>query len=226
MRRSLEKYFQLISSNPLLFDNEGAPLRIEKDLNQILLWESLERDVLKDSAEAEIGVVFEDSYLLGIRDLVEFPDGRKSGYTRIVNQADLKGGRGVVVLPKKEHELLLLRQYRHATRSWHYEIPRGFGEPGVSSLEQANNEIVEEIAGLVKTLIPLGRLNSNTGLEGGYVDVFLAEMERVGNPNEGEGIEAIEWFSLAEFEAMIREGKLTDAFTIGAYAMAKVGEFL
>ena len=77
---------------------------------------------------ADIGVLLSDPYIIVLRDLVEFPNKEKNGYFRIINRADFNSSKSVVVMPFYDGKILLLRQYRHATRSWHLEIPRGFGE--------------------------------------------------------------------------------------------------
>jgi ADP-ribose pyrophosphatase len=134
----------------------------------------------------------------------------------------LKGGQGVVVLPAMNDKYLLLRQYRHPTRSWSYEFPRGFGEPGVPAEQQAKNEVNEETRGEIADLTDLGIYHSNTGLEGNKVKLFFAHLNSIGEPAQAEGVESYLWVSLAELEEMIATAKITDGFTIAAYTRAKL----
>ena len=132
---------------------------------------------------ADIGAVFDDPYVVILRDLVEFPGGFRNGYIRLYNRAYLEGGAaGVVMLPEMDGKLLLMHQFRHATRSWHWEIPRGFGEPGIEAEDQARAEIEEEISGEIAELTNLGLYFNNTGLEGNPIYLFLAKMSSVGEP--------------------------------------------
>ena len=64
-------------------------------------------------------------------------------------------GAGVVILPVKDGKILLMHNFRHATRSWQWEIPRGFGEPGVSAEDQARAEVSEEIHAQVSELVQI-----------------------------------------------------------------------
>lgn len=224
-------YFSLVKSHPDIFKNDNAPIRIlfgDKDI------ESFRKDRGRVLAEkscplewAEIGVVLDDPYVIALRDLVEFPNGYRNGYLRILNRAYLEGGiAGVVILPVKDGKILVMRHFRHATRSWHWEIPRGFGEVGISADQNAKNEIEEEVGGVVAELISLGVLHNNTGLEGHELKLFLARLVSVGHPELNEGIQSFRWVSVPELEGMIASGEITDGFTIAAYVRAKLNGLL
>jgi ADP-ribose pyrophosphatase len=126
------------------------------------------------------------------------------------------------MLPEMNGKLLLMHQFRHATRSWHWEIPRGFGEPGVEAEDQARAEIEEEIGGEIAELTNLGLYFNNTGLEGNPIYLFLAKMALVGEPKLKFGVDKFIWVSIAELEKMIADGEITDGFTIAAYTKAKL----
>ena len=219
-------YRDLISSNPSLFKKEKVPIKLILDEDQISLWQEKKRAECIEQGKplewADIGVVLDDPYILVIRDLVEFPDGHLGSYFRIINRADLRGGQGVVVLAEMNGKYLLIHIYRHPTRSWSYEVPRGFGEQGIQAKEQAKNEIREEVGGEISELIDLGIYHSNTGLEGNQVKLFYAKLSTVGKPANDEGIESLVWVSLTELEDLIASGEITDGFTIAAYARAKL----
>ncbi len=222
----LSKYFELLHNNPRLIANKGALIKIIPDEDAIKSWKVTYQDKLtatgKPSEWAEIGIVYSDPYIVILRDLVEFPGGSKGSYFRILNQADLQGGQGAAVLARMNHKYLLLRQYRHPIRSWSYEIPRGFGEPGILAEQQAKNEVSEETQGEIIDLIDMGSYHSNTGLEGNKVELFFANLKSIGKPAQGEGIESYLWVSLNELEEMIATAKITDGFTIAAYTRAKL----
>jgi ADP-ribose pyrophosphatase len=226
MDTALSKYLELLHNNPNLIANKDALIKIIPDENVIKNWERSYKDKLtaigKPKEWAEIGLVYSDPYIVILRDLVEFPGGSKGSYFRILNQADLQGGQGVAVLAKMNNKFLLLHQYRHPIRSWSFEIPRGFGEPGIKAEKQAENEIREEVEGEISTLIDLGIYFNNTGLEGNQVRLFFAKLNSVGKPAKEEGIESLHWVSLEEFENMLANAQITDGFTIAAYTRAKL----
>jgi len=220
-------YAALKDSHPELFSNSNALIKIIHDKDEINGWQNNRLMELKktdySSDWADIGVILDDPRVIVIRDLVEFPGGFRNGYIRVYNRAYLEGGAaGVVILPEKDGKLLIMHQFRHATRSWHWEIPRGFGEPGVKAEAQAEIEAREEIGGKINKLIALGIYHDNTGLEGHPVSLFLAQMESIGEPETVEAIEKLLWVSVSVFEKMIADGEITDGFTIAAYTKAKL----
>jgi ADP-ribose pyrophosphatase len=206
--------------------NEDAYLKIISDSKAITLWREGKIRELKDknlpTSWADIGVILNDPYIAVVRDLVEFSDGHRSGYFRIINRADLEGGQGVAILSEMNNRYLLIRLFRHPTRCWSFEVPRGFGEPGVSAENQARNEIYEEVGGEISELFDLGLYFSNTGLEANKVKLFFAKLKTVGSPSEAEGIRNILWVSLGELEAMIAKSEILDGFTIATYTRAKL----
>lgn len=177
----------------------------------------------KPSEWARVGFAYQDQYLLLLRDAVRFPDGTLGTYIRFVDQ--FPGVLGVATLPMYRKQVLLIRHFRHATRSWHIEIPRGFGIES-SSEENAKRELAEEIGATVSHLISLGQTYPDTGMNSGRVALFYAEIELYSQPETGEAITNILPTSISEFERMIRENEITDGFTLAAYARAKaVGLF-
>lgn len=223
-------YEGLMISWPDLFSNENAAYEIIKDPVKISSWQQEYRARLENSGVptewANIGIVLDDPYVLALRDLVRMPSGQLNGYIRLVNRADLSGGHSVVVLPVIDEHIILIRIFRHATRSWHLEIPRGFGEPGVLAEEQAKSEVSEEIGGKISDLIPLGQVHSNTGIEGQKVAMFLARLSAFDDPKQEEGINGIQTILIEEVEEMIATSLITDAFTITAIYQARLRNLL
>jgi len=223
----MKRYFKLLKEIPRLLGANGDPLKIVQDENVIQRWQDAQRSKLSNKLYnlewADIGVILDDPYVLVLRDLVEFPSGSCGGYIRLFNRAYLeKGAAGVVMLPEQDGKLLIMKIFRHATRNWHWEIPRGFGEPGINAQEQAREELKDEVGGEVAEIINLGLYFSNTGLEGNPIHLFLVKMISVGMPNWKVGIDKLLWVSVSEFEQMIASGEITDGFTIAAYARAKL----
>ncbi len=224
----MEIYNLLLSKNKHLAGNfRDDPIKIILSADEIEKWQVQKIAFLKrkriSSKWAKIGIVFEDPYIIIFRDLVEFPGGFRDGYIRLYNRAYLEGGAaGVVMLPEMGGKLLLMHQFRHATRSWHWEIPRGFGESGVKAEDQARAEIEEEISGEIADLINLGLYFNNTGLEGNPIYLFLAKMSSIGKPQLKFGVDKFIWVSVSELEKMIADGEITDGFTIAAYTRAKL----
>lgn len=219
-------YSSLKRLHPSLFNNENALLNIVFDKYIIDEWETKRKDELMQKQLplewAKIGVLLDDPYNILVRDLVKFPDGEMRGYIRSIATATLKGGKGVVVLPEYEGKIMLLHQYRHPTRQWHYEVPRGYGEPNIPAEVNAHKEIEEETGGKVEELVNLGEFYNNTGYESASVALFYAKLSSIGEANVNEGIESFVWLTIKELEEWIANDKITDGFTIAAYTKAKL----
>ncbi|NPV57627.1 MAG: NUDIX hydrolase [Anaerolineae bacterium] len=223
----LTQYLKLMTQQPKQFENPPgvAVIQIISNLDELVSeQERLRLSITaagKPAAWGDLGVVLDDPYFIILRDLVRFPSGRVGTYSRLINQADLHGGQSVVVLPIMGGKIGLLRQFRHATRRFHLEAPRGYGEPETPASLNAEKEIREEMGGTVVELVDLGTAHNNTGLEATEVQFYLGHVAGCEKPEQDEGIESIEWFNREEFESMIADGSITDGFTLTAYAKAK-----
>ncbi len=224
---TFDNYISILEQVPYLGENFQAPIKIIKDEAAIQVWQVEQRTKLTSSAKdpkwADIGIICNDPYVVILRDLVEFPGGFRGGYIRLYNRAYLEGGAaGVVTLPVKDNQVLLMHNFRHATRGWHWEIPRGFGEPGVAAETQACAEVQEEIGVEVDELVNLGLYFNNTGLEGNPIWLFLARVTQDPVVNEEIGVDKLRWVAVEELESMIASAEITDGFTIAAYTRAKL----
>lgn len=226
MTDTLRNYQKIETSNPNLFSNNNAPIKILRN-DDVPDWIGKKKSALRASSKpdkwADIGIVFDDPYLVILRDLVEFPGGFRGGYIRLYNRAYLEGGAaGVVTLPVRDGKVLLMHNFRHATRSWHWEIPRGFGEPGVAAEVQARAEVREEIGVEVDELVDMGLYFNNTGLEGNPISLFLARITQEPVANPEISVDQLRWVPIKELEGMIAHAEITDGFTIAAYTRAKL----
>lgn len=221
-RARLKTYFELAGSRPELFVNPQGGVRILFDPAEIAAVEhaiahDLEARGLPPEG-ANVGVVLRDPWFYVIRDAVEFSDGSRRMHARVVSD---QGG-GSAILPVINRRIVLVRHFRHPLRRAILEIPRGAIEPGDSAEDTAHAEIREEIGGIVRCIEALGLVYGASNLIGDSAHLFFAELESVGAPQIGVGIETIEQFTVAEFEDLMRRGDILDSFTVAAYAHAKL----
>ena len=226
-KNNFDKYLSLAKQVSSLPDDSNAPIKILSDKNTIKNWQIDRQAKLTNASKnprwADIGIICEDPYVVILRDLVEFPGGFRGGYIRLYNRAYLEGGAaGVVTLPARDGKVLLMHNFRHATRAWHWEIPRGFGEPGIAAEDQARAEVREEIGVEVDELVDLGLYFNNTGLEGNPITLFLARITQEPVPNPEISVDQLRWVPVEELESMITSAEITDGFTIAAYTRAKL----
>jgi ADP-ribose pyrophosphatase len=216
-------YFALAKARPELFVNPpGAGFEILMKEDEIRQAEAhMEEELAKGGGSPEwarVGIAFRDQYIMILRDAVRFRDGPLGTYIRLVDlHPELLG---VVILPLWQQNVLLIRHFRHATRSSHLEIPRGFGI-AVYSAESARQEMWEEIRATVSQLVELGEFYPDGGARSDRVALFLAEVESYGERELKEAITEILPTPIPEFERMIASGELADGFLLAAYARAK-----
>lgn len=225
-------YSELIKKKPQFFFNESASLPLITDCDKMMEFEERTKYNLKAKNKPEgwgqTGVVFTSPYYLVLRDVVMFPSGKIGGYMRFINVGELNDKMGVGVLARhKDGRFLLLHHFRHATRQWHLEIPRGFGEVGVDDVVQARTEFKEETGADLDTIRDLGIVHPNNGIEREAVHLFCGEiLGKVNIPEEDAGINGFLWVNLYELEDLIAKDIITDAFTIAAYTKAKLNKYI
>lgn len=217
-----ERYEAVRRKWPNLFRNPpGAAYKILFDPAEVRAAEEKYRALMESwgfpTSSAETGVMYEDPWTIIVRDAVRRPDGTLGAYARSIPARD---GTGAAVLPMLDEQIVLLRLFRHATREEHLEIPRGFGEAGVSAADQARHELREEIQAEADTLTELGRFHANTGAEGGATELFFAQISQHGQPQSAEGILSVEVESPRRVAELIRDARITDSFTTAAFTRA------
>lgn len=219
-----ERYDAIRAKWPELFTNPpGAAFEIITDHAQAERAER-EQEVLLASKGLprtwrQTGVVAEDQYLIFVRDAVRRTDGTFGTYDRILPAS---GSAGVAVLPVLDGRIVLVRHFRHATRQFHLEVPRGFGEQGVRARQQAKVELYEEIGAHVEedSLVELGQFHTNSGTASDCVELFAAMIDGTGSLQSEEGILSLKTYSPAHVAELISAGEITDSFTIGAFTRA------
>lgn len=226
--RRLTRYEELRAEEPELFANPpDGVIDIVTDPAAVAEAEKAARDRLVAAGRpadwADTGVVFEDQYSLIVRDAVRMPDGVLGTYFRSLVPAGIPG---VVILPILAGRVILIRHFRHSTRQWHLEVPRGFGDPGFTPEENARRELLEEIGASARTMVSLGLVYPDTGVTNNSVCLFLAEVDAVGVAQMDEGISHLEPVTTSRFEQLIRDGEITDGYSINAYARAHVMNLL
>ncbi|MFI1973664.1 NUDIX hydrolase [Streptomyces wedmorensis] len=211
----MDRYEQIRQNRPELFKNCPDGIEILNDADDVA---SVQAAVRVQGGMTSVGVVYEDSYITVLRDPVRFPDGALGFYVRIVETA---GFPGVVVLPFLGDQVVLIDHYRHATRRWHLEAPRGFGEEG-SSEQNAVRELTEELGAEVDQLVALGIVHADSGLLAGYVALYAARIVRYGQVETAEGIRRAVPLTFTDAEELVRTGEVTDGLTIAALARARL----
>jgi ADP-ribose pyrophosphatase len=122
----------------------------------------------------------------------------------------------VVVLPRfDDGRVLMVRQYRHATRQYLWELVAGRIDEGESIHKAAARELIEETGYRAKRFRLFLDMFPTPGFLEERMYVLLATGLSLGQaePEEDERIE-VKTFTRGQLEKMIRERKLRDAKSI------------
>jgi ADP-ribose pyrophosphatase len=175
--------------------------------------------LIEQKSGRDVGVLKEDRYWIWINDACKFPSGHEGVYGRILLIRSLESAiPGVAVMPiTVEGKIVLNCNFRHATRSWEIELPRGMVDAGETAEEAARREAFEETGRMIENIRSLGAFAPDSGAFGVIVPVFVAHVTSVDAPNQ-EASEAIEDI----LELSIEEAK--EAFFRGYYECRLRGE--
>jgi ADP-ribose diphosphatase len=221
----MDRYRALVRERPDRFANpDGHIYEILLDPAQI---DRAQRDAVSHrradglpADDARVGVLAVDPYLVVMRDAVRFADGAYGLYNRLLVPS------GAAMLPLAGDAIALLHRFRHGTRQWHLEAPRG-GLSGVGTLvEEAERELLEEIGSRPSELIDLGEFHATTGCLDETHHLYLARIDGVGTPDRHEAIESIKLLPVRTVERLIADGKITDGPTLALFLRARLRGYI
>jgi ADP-ribose pyrophosphatase len=142
---------------------------------------------------------------------------------RVIEPAGHEASREIVVHPgavcvvarPTPEDVILIRQYRHATGGELLEIPAGTLHEGEDPRECAIRELEEETGYRAATVIERARFWTTPGFTNEFMYLYEADglQKTQTNPDDDEVIE-VEIVSNAEALEMIDNGRIQDAKTI------------
>lgn len=147
---------------------------------------------------------------------VRLPNGRETDLELV----HFAGAAAVVPLltgEAGEEQVVMIRQYRHATGGWLLEIPAGKLDDGEAPETCARRELTEETGYEAAELEPLGWIWSTPGAADERIWLFAARGLRAGDaaPEQDEVIETV-CVPLEEAIRRAASGELHDAKTVCA----------
>lgn len=152
-----------------------------------------------------------------ISDTVELSDGLIRNREIIIHPG------GVVILAQNGSKILLVKQFRYATKDVQIELPAGRLEKGEDPLFAAQRELKEETGYLAKKWTSLGYIFTTFGICNEKLYLFKADdLTFEGQaPDEGEIIDYFE-YEVNEVYNLIKNGTINDAKTICALSRAEL----
>jgi len=149
-------------------------------------------------------------------------NGKHETYTMI------KRSDSVIAIPlTKERKTLLLKQYRYPTEKDSLEFPMGGVDKGETTVEALKRELKEETHLLAENFVEVGKFFPVPGLTDQIAHVFVIKIAEkkllMANPRDcEEEIESSIIVSADDVFRLVRNGKITDGFTISAALFLKL----
>lgn len=207
-----KRYLDLMRERPSWFENAEGGIVILTDVERIRC--------IEEKQQTRIGVIYEDEYIILLKDAVIFADGEVGTYIRTYH----KNPGGVSVLVLCGDKVLMLKHFRHSLRRWLWETPRGFSEYGQSPLENAMRELREEIGIDGAEVSYLGELVPDAGIMGETITLYYTRIPDGKSivTERHEGIGEVAFLTKAQLKELIKQGEIVDGITICALTYAEL----
>jgi len=203
---SRQRYLELVKQYPHLVLPRGNAAQGEIEI----LLDEKQMALIEKKLGRDVGVVKEDRYWIWMNDACKFPSGNEGIYGRILWIRGLESPvQGVAVMPiSSEGKIVLNCNFRHSTRSWEIELPRGLVNKGETAEDAAKREASEETGRVIEEIRLLGEIPPDTGVLSVVVPVFVAQVASIDvqKQEETEAIEDILELSIEEVKKAFAEG--------------------
>lgn len=211
--KSYMSYRRQYGDSGLFADSSACPLA---DMSTSAVLRAVIRD--NEIYHHKYGLIYESRFNTLLVDPVTGAEGKLFPYERVIPTA----GNGVVMAARYRGKFLLLKQFRHALRAEQYSFPRGYAEPGNSPLENVKRELKEELNAVVsRSPLSLGYIEPDSGLTSRKIEIFLVDVDGYSYRKGYEEILDVKEMAPEELEKAVKEGKITDGYTLGAVILMK-----
>jgi ADP-ribose pyrophosphatase len=151
------------------------------------------------------------------RDRVELPNGGTTDLEMVRHP-----GAAAVVPFVSDNELLLVRQFRYATKGFIYEVPAGTLQQGEAPEACAAREIQEEVGHKAGRFEHLASIYTTPGFTDEVIHLYIArDLTPVPQNLDHDEVLTVERVRFTEAIDMIRDGRLVDAKSICALLLAQ-----
>ncbi len=171
--------------------------------------------------------VYRNKWLKLREDRIERFHGDEKGVEGIYSVVDKDDCAAIIAIDHDDNGgfIYLVEQFRYTIQQRCIELPQGgWEEPVADPEELARGELREETGLTAEKMTSLGMLHIAYGFANQKQFVYLAEGLTKGavDRDAEEHDLVIHRVPVVEFEAMMRDGKIQDASTLGAWALYKL----
>lgn len=132
-------------------------------------------------------------------------------------------GASAIIPLTENNTLLMIKQYRHATRGFIWEIPAGTLDPDETPLQCAKRELIEETGFSAKAWQKLGETTPLPGYSDERIHIFLAtDLTPASQDLDMDEIIHVHRVSFDDAVEMVHRGEIEDGKTISGLFMASL----
>jgi ADP-ribose pyrophosphatase len=217
----IKEYLDLIKTNDNVgktADHKSGEIEIVTDSELIkkiedeMIAKGIKNGLTENQAKEaySVGIVSKDEYWYLLRDAVIFPSKTYGTYNRLIWKSSLERSPGRVgILPIFPNgRVVLIINYRHPTRSWELDLPRGVQYKGESIEQAACRQLQEETGLLVTSCSLLGEIAPDSSSLSVVMPIYLGKIGFSAKPkrNNSEAIFCVLTFSKEELKEAIKQG--------------------
>ena len=166
--------------------------------------------------------VYRNDWMTVREDQVRRPDG-SDGIYGVVDKPNY-----ALIIASDGDRFRLVEQFRYPLGLRRWEFPQGTapGRADLDPTELAHRELREETGLRARSMVPIGLLDVAAGMSSQRGRVFVATDISEGDHDREHTEQDMhsEWFSRSDIEAMMREGEITDAQSLAAWALFLLSE--
>lgn len=203
---SRKQYLELVEKYPHLIQPQGDAFFGEIEI----LIDPEKMEAIEKTTGRDVGILNQDRYWIWVNDACRFPSGKEGVYGRIFWTGSLYSPQpAVAVMPiLPDGRIVLNCNFRHATRSWEIELPRGLVNEGESLEMAAQREALEETGMVLDRIWELGRAPTDVGAMSLLVPVFAATVvgQKEREQEDSEAIEEILALTMEEIKIAFAQG--------------------
>ncbi|GFG55268.1 ADP-ribose pyrophosphatase [Mycolicibacterium agri] len=166
--------------------------------------------------------VYRNDWMTVREDQIRRPDG-SDGIYGVIDKPDY-----ALIIACDGERVRLVEQFRYPLGLRRWEFPQGTapGRADLDATELAHRELREETGLRADKMVPIGLLDVAAGMSSQRGRVFVATGITEGEHDREDTEQDMhsQWFSRAEVEQMMRDGVITDAQSLAAWALFLLSE--